>query len=126
MFLEDQVALTRTYQDIMNEKWFLQDRANTVEAMQMITEHIITIEAALSDRSIGYDYDPFEEEYQEEEDWDILENEDDYESYEVISKKKLNQKGGRKTKGGLIQQQEQPGKKVSSKFIKPWTYGTWF
>ena len=38
----------------MNEKWFIQDRVNAVEAMQVVTEVLITIEAALNDRSIGY------------------------------------------------------------------------
>ena len=42
------------YQTNMNEKWFIQDRVNAVEAMQVVTEVLITIEAALNDRSIGY------------------------------------------------------------------------
>lgn len=54
MFLEDQIALVKMNQSAMNEKWFLQDRGATVEAMQMVTELLITIESALNDRSIGY------------------------------------------------------------------------
>ena len=46
---------------------------------------------------------------------------DDYEDYEVIGKKKLNQKGGRKSKGSFIQQEE-AGKKGSSKAIKQWVW----
>ena len=37
--------------------------------------------------------------------WDEQEDDyDDYEDYEVIGKKKLNQKGGRKSKGSILQQ----------------------
>ena len=43
MFLEDQMALVTMYQANMNEKWFIQDRVNTVEAMQVVTEVLITI-----------------------------------------------------------------------------------
>ena len=60
MFLEDQVALLKIHINNMNEKWFIQDRVATVETMQVITELLITIEAALNDRSIGYEYDPYD------------------------------------------------------------------
>ena len=114
MFLEDQMAMVRMYQATMNEKWFLQDRVRTVEAMQVVTEILITVEAALNDRSIGYQYDP--EDQEDFEEWDNFDDGyDDYEDYEVIGKEKLNQKGGRKSKGSMLQQQEQQDKKANGK-----------
>lgn len=140
MFLEDQIDMVRMYQTNMNEKWFIQDRVKTVEAMQVVTEILITIEAALNDRSIGYQYDPEEDDDYEE--WDNFEDDyDNYEDYEVIGKKKLNQKGGHKTKGSMLQQEQQDKKvngkgfmqegqqllpkKVGNKLIKYWVT-TWF
>ena len=103
------------YQTNMNEKWFIQDRVNAVEAMQVVTEVLITIEAALNDRSIGYEYDPHDEYDNEDQYWDEYEDDyDDYEEYEVLGKKKLNAKGGRKSKGSLLQQEQQE-KKTNSK-----------
>lgn len=119
MFLEDQVELIRMYQNTMNEKWLLQDRVATVEFMQLITTVIIQIEAAFKDHSRGYEFQDCEEEEQywdepEEEYWDDY---DEYEEFEMKGMKKLSYKGGRKTKGALIQQEQAP-KKGSSKNVK--------
>lgn len=43
---------------------------------------------------------------------------DDYDEYETKGMKKLNQKGGRKSKGSFIQQQEKTQPKGSFKYIK--------
>ena len=47
---------------------------------------------------------------------------DDYDEYETKGMKKLNQKGGRKSKGSFIQQQEKTQPKGSFKYIKEWSY----